>query len=543
MAKDILFDRDLWNKMMAGIEKVAGTVKVTLGPGGRNAIMLEPPGLRDASGEVDPSSAPLPGAKSYITNDGVTIARSLSFEDPFENMGASLLKEVAIRTNDEAGDGTTTSIILAEALLKEGLRNITAGAHPLAVKRGMTGAAEIALKHVRENSIPVKTRKEISQVASISCQNAETGDLVGEAFDKVGLEGVVSVDVLSRSGKTELDIQEGIVFERGYISEYMITNKETLSAELHDPLILITDHSIENPNDIIDIMIAAAEHERPLLIIAENIEKGALGIIVRNKREGGLDVVGIRPPMYGEGRIWRLEDLAVQTGGRFITKETGELLTDVKFEDLGSASYVKVTRNQTVINGAGGDPAAIEERVRQIRHLIENTDYEFNKERFKERLAKFISGVATIQAGGKTDVEIKENKLRIEDAINAARSAIEEGIVPGGGIALLNAVPAVREYAETLEGDEKTGALIVASVLERPCRQIAINAGLNAERVLAKVEDQQGIGFDPVSVEYVNMVERGIVDPAKVTRLALQSAISVASTMLTSGAGLVAVKN
>ncbi|MBR0373628.1 MAG: molecular chaperone GroEL [Mogibacterium sp.] len=543
MAKDILFDRELWEGMMAGIEKLAGAVKVTLGPKGRNVMMPQPPNLRDAAGEIDPSAPPLPHAPTFVTNDGVTIARVIRLPDPYEEMGASLLREAAIKTNDEAGDGTTTSVILAEELIREGVKNVVAGAHPLGIRRGMTKACEVAVEEIRRFSVPIQTKKEISQVAAISCQDPEIGGLVGEAFDSVGTEGVVSVDVLSKSGRTELDIQKGIVFERGYMGDFMITDKEKGTAELYNPYILLTDHKIENPNELIDIMIMAAEENRPLLIIAEGIERGAMGIIARNKLEGNLDTVGVQPPFYGEGRLWRLEDMAVQTGGRFISKDKGDSLRDVTRNDLGGADHVSVSKRQTIISGGHGDPKAVEDRINQLKYYIEHTDYEFNKNRFKERLAKFVSGVATIQAGGDTEVEIKERKLRIEDAINAARSAMEEGIVAGGGIALVDAIPAVQAFADTLEGDEKVGAKILIQAMEKPCAQIALNAGLKADGIVWEVmKRERGVGFDADRMEYVDMIGEGIVDPVKVTRLALESAVSVAATLLTANAGLTEVR-
>ena len=544
MAKEILFDRELRERMMRGVQKLAGAVKITLGPRGRNVVMYQPLNQRDINGEADPSAAHKPGTKPYATNDGVTIARSIAFSDPFENMGVEILKEIAIKTNSEAGDGTTTAVILAEALLTEGMKNVVAGAHPIALKKGMAGAASKAIDAVKSFAVPIRTKEEISQVAAISCQDKKIGEMIGEAFDRVGLEGVVSVDTMSRSGKTELDIQEGIIFERGYLNELMVTNKESGTAELYNPCILITDYKIERPNDIIDIMIAAAEQDRPLLIIAESIETEAMGLILRNKLENVMDVVGINPPSYGEGRRWRLEDLAIQTGGRFISKEAGDLLKDVKKEDLGKASFVKVSKNQTVITGGGGDSAEIDFRIRQIRKLIETTDYEFNKERYKERLAKFVSGVATIQAGGNSELEINELKFRIEDAINAARSAMEEGIVPGGGTVLIDAIPQVKEFAETLEGDEKTGAEIVIKALEIPCKQIALNAGLNAESIVSEIKKAgPGTGFDAYDLVFVDMMDRGIVDPVKVTRLALESAVSATGVVLTSSAGLADINN
>ena len=544
MAKDIIFDEELRAGLVRGMSKLADTVAMTLGPRGRNAMMYQPPNLHEASGAADPTLPAQPGAPIYVSNDGVTIARSIALPDPYENLGAELLKEAAIRTNEEAGDGTTTAVILTRAILEEGIRNVTAGAHPLAVKRGIDTAVEAAKTALAEMAVRIDTRKDISRVAAISCQDQEIGEMIGEAFDRIGLEGVVTVDTLSRSGRTELDVQEGIVFEKGFMNERMITNRDTGTAELYDPYIFITDFKLSTAHDIVDILILAAEQDKDILIIAEEVSGEAMGIILRNTVDGDIKIVCVEPPMYGEGRRWRMEDLALQTGGRFVSKEKGDSLADVKLEDFGSAGHVSVARKQTVITDAKGDPQAVENRIKELRHLAANTDYEFNRERYKERLAKFVSGVATIQAGGDTDVEIKDRKLRIEDAINAARAAIQEGIVPGGGTALIDVIPGVEAVVRGLDGDEKIGGEILLKALERPCWQVAENAGVDPGTVVTSVKRRRaGIGFDASRMEYTDMIKRGIIDPVKVTRLALETAASVASTVLTSNAGIAEKKD
>lgn len=543
MARDIIFDEELRNGLVSGMDKLAGAVRITLGPKGRNALMYQPPNLHEASGAADPTLPAQPGAPIYVSNDGVTIARSITLPDPFENMGAELLKAAAIRTNEEAGDGTTTAVILTRAIMKEGIRNVVAGSHPLAVKRGIDAGVSAAVEALKAMAVPVDTRKAISQVAAISCQNAAIGEMIGEAFDRVGLEGVVNVDTMSRSGRAELEVREGIVFEKGYMNERMITNRETGTCELYDPYIFVTDFKLSSAHDIVDILILAAEQDKDMLIIAEEVSGEAMGIILRNTVEGDMKIVCVEPPMYGEGRRWRMEDLALQTGGRFVSKEKGDELADVKLEDFGSAGHVTVAKKQTVITDAKGDPEVVEKRIKELRHLVETTDYEFNRERYKERLAKFVSGVATIQAGGDTDVEIKDEKLRIEDAINAARAAIQEGIVPGGGTALIDAIPAVEAAAKKLDGDERIGAEILARALERPCWQVAENAGIDPGTVVTSVRRRKpGMGFDASSMRYVDMLKAGIIDPVRVTRLALETAASVASTVLTSNAGIADIR-
>ncbi len=543
MAREIFFDEEMRRGILAGIDQLADAVKVTLGPKGRNVLLYEQPNLRDQ----DPAAAAKPGAGVFVTNDGVTIARAITFRDPLANTGAELLKEAAIKTNDEAGDGTTTAVILTQAILKEGIRCVVAGAHPLAIRDGIQGAAETAVQALRQMAKPVETRKELSQVAAISCQDEKIGTMIGEAIDRIGLEGVITVDTMSKSGATEMSIQEGIVFERGYLNPAMVTDRKNMVCELYDPYILITDAKVENSRDILDAMIAAAEDGKSLLIIADEVTGDAMSLILKNKVEGDMDVAAIQPPMFGEGRIWRLEDLAIQTGGRFISKDRGDDLRDFKREDFGTARYVKIEKKQTLIMDGGGDPQQVKDREKYLRHLVANTDYEFNRKRFQERLAKFVSGVAVINAGGSTEVEIKDRKLRIEDAVNAATAARLEGIVPGGGTAFLNAIPAVRAYAESLTGDRKTGAEILIKALEMPCFQVGQNAGLDGNAVVSEVKRRKaGIGFDAASMTYGNLLKRGGIDPVKVSRLALESAVSVAATLLTSQASIadvVAVNN
>jgi len=534
MAKDITYNEAVRRKMLDGIDKVADTVKVTLGPKGRNVAMYRKANIQGAQ-YSDRAQA---GAPAMVTNDGVTIASAIVLEDPAENMGAQLLKEVASRTNETAGDGTTTATVLAQAILHEGFKNVAAGANPIELRNGIMGAAALAEEKLKEMAVPISTREEIARVATISCQDADLGDKIGEALSRVGLEGVINVDD-SGKAETSLDVMEGIVFERGFISPHMVTDKDNMVAELYNPYILLTDTKFGNPQDIIPALILAAEDERPCLIISEGIEGEALGLILKNKIEGDMDFVGVISPLYGDGRRWRMEDLAVQTGGTYITKELGMNIRQVTREMLGTAEYVKVTSKQTVITGPGGDPQAIQNRVNEIRYLIENTDYDFNKARYEERLAKFISGVALIDVGGRTETEIKERRFRVEDAVNAARAAYQEGIVPGGGIALLNVIPQLAGYTEGLEGDAKTGAKILLKALEAPARQIAANAGLDASSVVGNLKEMQaGTGYDADKMEYVDMVSAGIIDPVKVTRLALECACSVTATLLTTEAGI-----
>lgn len=534
MSIDVSFGEDIRRRMMSGVDQLADTVKGTLGPKGRNVTMHQKANLRGS----DYSDAAMQGAQILVTNDGVTIARSFVLEDPIENMGAQLMKEVATKANDAAGDGTTTATVLAQAILHEGFKNVAAGANPVAVRNGVLKASEKAVSLLKENAAPISTREEISRVAAISCTDEAAGAMVGEALDRVGLEGVIRVDDTHRY-ETTLDVQEGIVFERGFISRYMTTDEKQTVAELKNAYVLLSDQTFSNAQDIIPALIIAAEDERPIFIISGGVEGDALGLIQKNKLEGDLKVCCIVAPNYGEGRDWRMEDLAIQTGGEYFNKTLGQDIRQITREQLGSADYIKVTKDQTVITGAGGDPKAVAKRVSELQYMVKNTDYEFNKERYKERLAKFVSGVAIIDVGGQTQTEVWEKMMRIEDAVNAARAALEEGIVPGGGIALLDILPEMETFLETLAGDERIGANALLQALKAPARQIAINAGLDGASVLAHLlEKPAGTGYDVNSDEYVDMVKAGVIDPVKVTRLALESAASVSATLLTTEAGV-----
>lgn len=534
MAKDIVFGEDIRQRMMSGIDKLADAVKATLGPKGRNATMHQKAGLRGA----DYSDTAMADAKVLVTNDGVTIARAFVLEDPVENMGVELMKSVAIKTNDTAGDGTTTATILAQAILQEGFKNVAAGANPIQLQKGILKATDCAVEALHGNAIEISTKEDLSNVAAISCEDRELGDMVGEALDRVGMEGVIKVD---ETGKyvTTLDIQEGIVFERGFISPYMCTDKNQTICELKDAYILMTDKEVTNPQDLVPALMLAAEDGKSFLLICNGLEAEALTLINNPLHELELDMCAIVAPNYGEGREWRMEDLAVQTGGTYISDKFGLDIRKVTREQLGTAADIRITKMQTVITGAGGDPEAVEKRTQELRYLVENTDYEFNKQRYEERLAKFVSGVAVIDVGGQTQTELWERKMRIEDAVNAARASLEEGIVAGGGIAYLDVLDTVSAFADTLDGDERTGAKVLLEALKAPARQIALNAGLDGPAVLAHLAEQpKGTGYDVDTDTYVDMVKSGIIDPVKVSRLALESAASVASTLLTTEAGL-----
>ena len=531
---NIVYNEEIRKKMLAGIDKLADTVKVTLGPKGRNVAMHQKSNLRDS----EYSDRAAAGAPILVTNDGVTIAKSIVLPDPVEDMGARFLREAAMKTNDGAGDGTTTSIVLAQSILHETFRNIAAGADLMALRRGIQKGGELVLRELSAAARLISTREEISRVALISCQDEALGDMIGEALSAVGLEGVINVDDSPR-GETTMEILEGIVFERGFISPIMTTDEKQTVAELHDPYILLCDTRFTDPQDLIPALLLAAEDERPMLVISEGVEGEALGLVHVNKKEGDMDIVCVEAPLYGEGRRWRMEDLAVQTGGTYISKELGSSIREVTREQLGTAGYVKVTRHQTLIMNAGGEPAAVENQVKKLRYLAEHTDYEFNRKRYQERLAKFVSGVANINVGGKTRTEMWERKMRVEDAVNAARAARAEGVVPGGGVALLNTVPALRKLANVLEDDERTGVLSVLAAIEAPVRQIAVNAGLEGGTMVASLlEKPAGMGYDADRECYTDMWESGILDPVKVTRLAVECALSVASTVLTTEAGI-----
>lgn len=534
MAKDIFFDETIRKKLLTGMDKVADAVKVTLGPKGRNVAMYQKANVQGSKY----SDAARPGASAMVTNDGVTIAGAVILEDPFENMGAQLLKVAASRANDAAGDGTTTATILTQAILRKGFKNVAAGANPLELRNGIVALGLVAQQKLKEMAVPISSREEIARVATISCQDADLGDKIGEALSRVGLEGVINVEDTGKV-ETTLEVLEGITFDQGYMNPYMVTDKERLVAELHNPYILFCDARFENPHDLIPALLLAAEDERPMLIVCEGIEGEAMGVIIKNKLEGDMDFVGVQAPLYGEGRRWRMDDMALQTGGMYLSAEMGMDIRQVTREMLGSAEFVQITGKRTVIQGAGGDPQAVAERISQLRAMAEQEEDPFTKGLLKERLAKFVSGVAVIDVGGRTEMELKERRFRAEDAVHAARAAYQEGIVPGGGIALLNLIPKLKDYAEGLIGDAKTGAEILLRALEAPVRQIAENAGHDGSTVVGRLRTMEdGTGFDAERMDYVDMISAGIIDPVKVTRMALECAVSVASTVLTTEAGI-----
>ncbi len=536
---DIVFQEEFRQKLRKGIDALADTVKVTMGPKGRNVAMHQKantPGAEysDRAGK---------DARVLITNDGVTIAKSIILEDPVEDMGVQILKEAAVKTNTAAGDGTTTAIVMAQCVLHEAWRSISAGVDPLAIRRGIEKAVKVVETELTAQAKPIRTREEISRVAAISCQDAQLGTLVGKALDSVGLDGVINVED-SQKVETSLEILEGIAFERGFTAPFMATNTDTMTAELYDPYILFYDGKISSAQDLIPVLLLAAEDERPILILSDGVEGEALGLIERNKTEGDMDIVCVLAPLYGDGRRWRMADMALQTGGIFVTKDLCLDIQNVTREMLGTAEKVVVTQNRTTMIGPGGDPQLVENRIKELRYYAENTDYEFNAQRHKERLAAFVSGIATIHVGGKTEAELWERRMRIEDAVHAATAAYEEGIVPGGGVALLNTVPALTALANTIEGEEKIGINAVIRAMQAPVRQIAENAGLDGSAVVAKLKlSAPGTGYDADREEYVDMLEAGIVDPVKVTKMAFESAMSVAASLLTAEAGVVEVKS
>jgi chaperonin GroEL len=521
MAKLIKFDEDARRAMEAGVNKLADTVKVTLGPKGRNVVLQKSFG------------SPL------ITNDGVTIAREIELSDPYENLGAQLVKEVATKTNDVAGDGTTTATLLAQAIIREGLRNVAAGANPMVLKKGIQEAVNAAVAELKGFSKQVETSDDIAQVASISASDEVIGKLIAEAMDKVGKEGVITVEESKTMG-TDLDVVEGMQFDRGYLSPYMVSDAEKMEATLNDAYILITDKKITNIQDILPVLESIVQQGKPLLIIAEDLEGEALATLVVNKLRGTFNCVAVKAPGFGDRRKEMLRDIAILTGGQVISEELGYDIKEATIDMLGQAKTVKVDKeNTTIVDGAGAVDD-INERVRQIKAQLEETTSEFDKEKLQERLAKLSGGVAVINVGAATETEMKEKKLRIEDALNATRAAVEEGIVSGGGVALVNTIKAVEKVAEGLEGDARTGALIIMRALEEPIRQIAINAGLEGSVIVEKIKNSEvGLGFDALNGKYVNMIEAGIVDPAKVTRSALQNAASVSAMVLTTEAAVV----
>ena len=515
MAKEIKYGIEARKALEAGVNQLADTVRVTIGPKGRNVVLDKSFG------------APL------ITNDGVTIAKEIELEDPFENMGAQVVKEVATKTNDVAGDGTTTATVLAQAMVHEGMKNLEAGANPIVLRKGMKKATDKAVEAIREMSSKVNGKEQIARVAAVSSGDDEVGQMVADAMEKVSNDGVITIEE-SKTMQTELDLVEGMQFDRGYISAYMATDMEKMEAVLDDPYILITDKKISNIQEILPVLEQIVQSGARLLIIAEDIEGEALTTLIVNKLRGTFNVVAVKAPGYGDRRKEMLQDIAILTGGQVISEELGFDLKETTMDQLGRAKSVKVQKENTVIVDGCGDKNAIADRVGQIKKAIEETTSDFDREKLQERLAKLAGGVAVIRVGAATETEMKEAKLRMEDALNATKAAVEEGIIGGGGSAYIHVSKKVKEFAETLEGDEKTGAKIILKALEAPLTQIAKNAGLEGAVIVNKVrESEVGTGFDAYNETYVDMVEKGILDPAKVTRSALQNATSVASTLLT----------
>ncbi|MBU3146408.1 chaperonin GroEL [Clostridium sp. CF012] len=514
MAKSILFGEDARRAMQRGVDKLADTVKITLGPKGRNVILDKKFG------------SPL------ITNDGVTIAREIELEDPYENMGAQLVKEVATKTNDVAGDGTTTATLLAQAIIREGLKNVTAGANPMLIRTGIKMAVDKAVEEIKKSSKPVNGKEDIARVAAISASDEEIGALIADAMEKVGNEGVITVEE-SKSMATELDIVEGMQFDRGYLSAYMVTDAEKMEANLDEPYILITDKKIANIQDILPILEQIVQQGKKLLIIAEDIEGEALSTLVVNKLRGTFTCVGVKAPGFGDRRKEMLQDIATLTGGEVICEELGKELKDVTVEMLGKAESVKISKENTTIVNGKGEKDAIHDRVSQIKRQIEETTSDFDREKLQERLAKLAGGVAVIKVGAATETELKEKKLRIEDALAATKAAVEEGIVPGGGTVYVSAIPEIAKLTSDI-ADVQVGINIIRRALEEPLRQIATNAGAEASVIIEKVRESAGeVGYDALRGEMVNMIKAGIVDPTKVVRSALQNAASVAATFLT----------
>lgn len=520
MPKEIKFAEDTRRALERGVNKLADTVKVTLGPKGRNVILDKMYGV------------PL------ITNDGVTIAKEIELEDRFENMGAQLVKQVATKTNDVAGDGTTTATVLAQAIIREGLKNVTAGANPILIRKGIAKAVEVAVDELKRQSRTVETDEAIAQVGAVSSGDDEIGQLIAEAMKVVGRDGVITVEE-SKTMKTELDTVEGMQFDRGFVSAYMVTDVDKMEAVLNDPFILITDKKISNIQEILPLLEQLVKTGKKLLIIAEDVEGEALSTLVVNKLRGTFDVVAVKAPGFGDRRKQMLEDIAILTGGTVISSEVGYELKEADLSMLGRASSIKVTKDSTTIVGGAGEKANIENRINQIKHLAEETTSDFDREKLMERLAKLSGGVAVVKVGAATEVEMKEKKLRIEDALNATKAAVEEGIVAGGGTALVSVIPAVEKLINELEGEEAIGAKIIRKALEEPLRQIAVNAGLEGAVIVQNVINADPeVGFDAYKEEYVNMIDAGIVDPTKVTRSALQNSSSIASVFLTTEAAV-----
>jgi len=525
MAKEIKYSEDARKALEIGVNKLADTVKVTLGPKGRNVILDKKFGT------------PL------ITNDGVTIAKEIELEDAFENMGAQIVKEVATKTNDVAGDGTTTATVLAQAIIREGLKNVAAGSNPILIRKGINKAVSAAVEAIKADSRTIESKESISQVAAISAGDEEVGQLIADAMEKVGKDGVITIEE-SKSMNTTLEVVEGMQFDRGYLSSYMATDMEKMEANLQEPLVLITDKKINNIQEILPILEQIVQQGRKLLIIAEDVESEALATLVVNKLRGTFEVIAVKAPGFGDRRKAMLEDIAVLTGGQVISEEIGLELKEAELSMLGRASSIKITKESTVIVNGAGDKKAIADRVSLIKRQIEESTSEFDKEKLQERLAKLSGGVAVIEVGAATETELKEKKLRMEDALNATRAAVEEGIVAGGGSALVNVLADVEKVIAELSGEEKIGARIILKALQEPLNQIAINAGLEGAVIVENVKKAgKGMGFDVLNEKYVNMIEAGIIDPTKVTRSALQNAASVAGTFLTTEAAVVDIKS
>ena len=515
MSKEIIYGEDARKALERGVNALANTVKVTLGPKGRNVVLDKKFG------------APL------ITNDGVTIAKEIELDDPFENMGAQLVKEVSTKTNDVAGDGTTTATVLAQAMIREGIKNVAAGANPMVMRRGMQKAIDTAVEAIKANSTKVNGKEDIAKVAAISANDETIGGLIADAMEKVSNDGVITIEESKTMG-TNLTVVEGMQFDKGYISPYMVTDTDKMEAVMEDPYILITDKKITNIQEILPILEKIVQQGKKLVIIAEDVEGDALTTLVLNKLRGTFGCVAVKAPAFGDRRKEMLQDIAILTGGEVITEELGLELKDVELTQLGRARQVKVQKDTTIIVDGAGDKKALEERVQHIRSELERTESNYDKEKLQERLAKLVGGVAVIEVGAATEIEMKEKKLRIEDALSATRAAVEEGIVAGGGTAYVNAMPAVEKLLNKTEGDEKTGVKTVLMSLEEPVKQIAFNAGLEGSVILDKVRQSNvGIGFDALNEKYVEMKKEGIIDPTKVTRTALQNAASVASMVLT----------
>ncbi|MDR1263321.1 MAG: chaperonin GroEL [Oscillospiraceae bacterium] len=516
MAKQIKFGEDARKSLERGVNALADTVRITLGPKGRNVVLDKKFG------------SPL------ITNDGVTIAKEIELDDPFENMGAQLVKEVATKTNDVAGDGTTTATLLAQAIVREGLKNLAAGANPMILKHGIEAATEKAVESLKNVSKPIAGKKAIAQVASISASDPAIGELVSEAMEKVGNDGVITVEE-SKTMKTELKLVEGMQFDRGYASSYMVTDTDKMEAVLDDPLILITDKKISNIQEVLPVLEQVVQSGKKLLVIAEDVEGEALATLILNKLRGTFTCVAVKAPGFGDRRKEMLKDIAILTGGQVITEELGLDLKEARLDMLGSARQVKIDKENTTIVEGAGDASEIKARINSLRSQIDDTTSDYDREKLQERLAKLAGGVAVISVGAATEVEMKERKLRIEDALAATRAAVEEGIVPGGGVALLNAIPEVAKLLATTDGDEKTGVTIIARSLEEPVRQIALNAGIDGSVIVdgIKRSGKSGYGYDVLKGDYTDMEERGLMDPTKVTRSALQNAASIAAMVLT----------